>query len=221
MCKSKFKRRTCSTCSTQHAAESPRPVAWSAKEEVVLVFGRCTSHGACIERVAALRRLRAQATSVQTLRSPSPPARRHKWQRSGAPKRSPSPGAAPGWAPAVGCPWAACARSQTRRGVGGAETTADEVSDDTEALDICGTTPLPVGGTTDGCLKGLGGEHACAPIGAPDAIWMAWGRRPPAPPPLACRPPPPSTGGAIARARCCAALLRCRRRRAQPPPPTH
>ena len=96
-----------------------------------------------------------------------------------------------------GCPQP-CAQTQTTRDGGGRadtrteEPVAPEASDDTEPLDICGTKPLPAG-RRDGCLKGFGGEHACAPMGTPVVILMACGRRPPPPPPFA----PPSTGGAI------------------------
>jgi hypothetical protein len=99
-----------------------------------------------------------------------------------------------------GCPQP-CAQTQTTRDGGRRADTrteeplAPEASDDTEPLDICGTKPLPAG-MRDGCLKGLGGEHACAPMGTPVAILMAFGRRPPPPHPFA----PPSTGGAIVRA---------------------
>ena len=67
----------------------------------------------------------------------------------------------------------------------------DEIDD----LDGCGgELKLPPRAMADGCLKGFGGEHACAPIGAPKAMWMGLGLPPPAAPPA---PPPPSTGGAI------------------------
>ena len=64
-----------------------------------------------------------------------------------------------------------------------------------DVLDGCGgELPLPPWAMADGCLKGFGGEHACAPIGAPKAMRMAL----PLPPPAAFpAPPPPSTGGAI------------------------
>ena len=64
-----------------------------------------------------------------------------------------------------------------------------------DVLDGCGgELPLPPWAMADGCLKGFGGEHACAPIGAPKAMRMGL----PLPPPAAFpAPPPPSTGGAI------------------------
>jgi len=77
------------------------------------------------------------------------------------------------------------------------EPLKEVAKDETEPLDICGTPPLPAN-MADGCLNGLEGEHACAPIGAPDEIRMWFGRAP-LPPPLSYRPP--STGGAMVAGR--------------------
>jgi hypothetical protein len=58
-------------------------------------------------------------------------------------------------------------------------------SEDKDDMDICGRRPLLVGDT--GCLNGLGGEHACAPMGTPVAILIGFGlalSRTPGPPSL-------------------------------------